>query len=85
MEKLLRKSAIYGFFVGIGAGILLVKYRQVEHFNGGYSTSYVPIADYIIPVLRWGVVAAVIGLLCGLYLYNQKKKGETKIDEDHQG
>ena len=60
MEKLLRKSAIYGFFVGIGAGILLVKYRQVEHFNAGpsrqmgrfaYSGDYRPAFAHCQPIL----------------------------------
>jgi len=73
MENLLRKSAIYGFFIGIGLAILFVKHKVVENFDGGYSTYEVPIMDYVITVLKCGVVASIIGLLSGLILFYKKK------------
>ncbi|WP_313432612.1 hypothetical protein [Siminovitchia terrae] len=74
MESLLRKSAIYGFFIGIGAAILFVKYAEVENIGDGATlTNHLPMDEYIITVLRFGVVASILGLVCGLILLNKKK------------
>lgn len=74
MEKFIRIYAIYGFFIGLGLGILFVKYRSVEHIDAGVSeTSYVPLVDFIIPVLRIGVIGSFLGLFLGYYLYKKNK------------
>ncbi len=74
MEKLLSKSAFYSFLIGIGLGILFVKYKQVSHYNNGVmETSYLPITEYVITVLKYGVIASLLGLLFGLFLYIKKR------------
>ncbi|MFS0576962.1 hypothetical protein AB1K83_15080 [Sporosarcina sp. 179-K 3D1 HS] len=74
MEILLRKSAVYSFFMGIGIAILLVNYKEVENLGDGVrSISYKPIAEYIISVLRFGVIASFLGLLCGLYIVRKNR------------
>ncbi|MER1999549.1 MAG: hypothetical protein ABS882_07225 [Lysinibacillus sp.] len=76
MEKILRKSAIYGFFIGIGLGIFLVNYKEVTNLGDGITeTTYLPIVDYIVNVLRFGVISALLGLLAGWYLYKNKING----------
>lgn len=72
VEKLIRKSAIYGFFIGIGIAILFVKYKVVNNLGVGVTeTSYVPVVDYIVTVLRFGVVASFLGSLCVWSIYKK--------------
>ncbi|WP_018393251.1 hypothetical protein [Bacillus sp. 37MA] len=74
MENLLRKSVVYSFFIGIGIAILAVNYKEVINLGEGVTqTSYLPVAEYIITVLRCGVVASILGLIWGLLLYNRIK------------
>lgn len=75
MEKLLRKSSIYGFFIGIGLALFLVKYKDVIKYEGNVTeTTYLPIAEYIITVLRFGVISSLIGLFIGWYIIHNAKK-----------
>lgn len=71
MEKNIRIYGIYGFFIGLG--ILFVKYKTVEHIDGGSITSYKPLVDFIIPVLRIGVFGFFLGLFSGWYIYKKSK------------
>lgn len=74
MEKILRKSAIYSFFIGIGLGILFIKYEQVTRVNSVITeTSYLSLTEYIIMLLKYGVVVSILGLLFGWYIYNKQK------------
>lgn len=75
MEHLLRKSAIYGFFIGIGLAIFFVNYKEVTNLGNGLTeTSYLPVIEYIVNVLRFGFLSSLLGLLTGWYLYKNKRK-----------
>lgn len=74
MEKILRKSAIYSFFIGIGIGILFVRYEQDTRVGFEViETSYLSPMEYIIILLKYGVISAILGLLFGWYRYNKQK------------
>ncbi|MFJ8260653.1 hypothetical protein ACIQ4I_01680 [Rummeliibacillus sp. NPDC094406] len=75
MEKLLKKSALYGFVIGLGIAIIFVNYKEIRDLgNGGIEIAYLPLSEYIISVLRYGVIASFVGVLCGWIIYiNQKK------------
>ncbi|MFC6038881.1 hypothetical protein ACFPYN_05360 [Paenisporosarcina macmurdoensis] len=46
MENLLRKSAFYGFLLGLGYAILFTKYKEVTDLGEGVSeTMYFPVMD----------------------------------------
>lgn len=64
MENLLRKSAFYGFLLGLGYAILFTKYKEVTDLGEGVSeTMYFPVMDYVVSILRYGVWGAVVALL----------------------
>ena len=76
MENLLRKSALYGFFIGLGLAIFLVNYKEVTNLGDGVTeTSYRPVVEYIVNVLRFGVISSLLGLLTGLFIYKYKRNG----------
>ena len=78
MENLLRKSAFYGFLVGIGYAILFTKYKETTDLLEGLSeTTYVPVMEYVITVLQYGVGGAVVVLL-GSWLIGKR----TKVNQD---
>ncbi len=79
MENLLRKSAFYGFLVGIGYAILFTKYKETTDFGEGLSgTAYLPVMEYVITVLRYGVIGAVVALL-GSWLICKRTKGNEEV------
>jgi hypothetical protein len=64
MENILRKSAFYGFLLGLGYAILFTKYKEVTDLGEGVSqTTYFPVMDYVVTILRYGVWGAVVALL----------------------
>ena len=64
MENILRKSAFYGFLLGLGYAILFTKYKEVTELGEGVSqTTYLPVMDYVVPILKYGVWGAVVALL----------------------
>ncbi|MGG0655802.1 hypothetical protein [Rummeliibacillus pycnus] len=74
MEILLRKGAMYGFIIGLGIAILFVK-NEVNRIigNGVIETTYLTPFEYIIRVLRYGVIGSFIGVLVGCYLFLKQK------------
>lgn len=84
MERVLRKSAIYGFLVGVGLAILFVDYKQVTHLNGGtYETVYLSIPEYIITVLKFGVGGICYGLLGGWIIGNKNRYKEKEYKKTY--
>jgi len=78
MERLLRKGALYGFLIGLGVAILFVSNKETENLgNGVTSISNLPLIDYIILLLRYGVVGSFGGLVIAGYLFlKHKDKGK---------
>jgi hypothetical protein len=64
MEHILRKSAFYGFLLGLGYAILFTKYKEVTELGESVSqTTYLPVMDYVVTILKYGVWGAVVALL----------------------
>ena len=81
MEKYIRKFAIYGFFVGLGLAIFFVKYKEVTNLDPHTTmTSYVPVFDYVVTVLRVSAGGAIIGGIVGLFAGNKPKKEQEVIE-----
>ena len=82
MEKYIRKFAIYGFFVGLSVAIFFVKYKEVTNLDPHTTmTTYVPVFDYVVTVLRVSVGGAVIGGILGLFAGNKPEK-ELEVMEN---
>ncbi|GEL78521.1 hypothetical protein [Tenuibacillus multivorans] len=79
MESILKKSGIYGFVFGLAISILLVSYKDViQVSNGGYVTTYKPVFEYIISILRFGIIGMFLGLFIGWKLYERNNKTEQE-------
>jgi len=65
LEKSIQKWAIYGFFISLALSILFVDYKVTSDFDGGYSTEYVPVYDYIVSIIRYSVMGAFAGVFVG--------------------
>ena len=74
MEKSIKKWAIYGFLISLALAVLFVKYKVNTPFDGGYSTVYVPVYDYIVSILRYSVLGAIVGVFVG-WIIGKRKKG----------
>ena len=75
MEKRLRKSSLYGFLIALAISILFVSYKDVaEVGNDGYQITYKPVFDYIISILRIGIIGMFLGLFIGWKDYEKKHK-----------
>ncbi|MEK4759842.1 hypothetical protein MHH85_06230 [Viridibacillus sp. FSL E2-0187] len=72
MEKSIQKWSVYGFFISLGLSVLFVDYKVNFHFDGGYTTEYVPVYDYIVTILRYSVIGALVGMFVGWALTNNK-------------
>ena len=82
MEKYIRKFAIYGFFVGLSLAIFFVKYKEVTKLDPHTTmTSYVPVFDYVVTVLRVSVAGAIIGGILCLFVGNKPMK-EQEVSEN---
>ncbi|WP_096186519.1 hypothetical protein [Evansella halocellulosilytica] len=66
MEKVIHKWFVYGLVIGLSVAILFVNYKEVYDFELGYSTEYVPVYDYVVKVLPFGVGGGFIGAIVGL-------------------
>lgn len=72
MEKNIQKWTIYGFLISLALSILFVDYKITFDFEGGHSTQYVPVYDYVISILRYSVVGAFLGMFVGYGLTDNK-------------
>jgi Na+(H+)/acetate symporter ActP len=80
MEKILRKSAFYGFLLGLGYAILFTKYKEVIDLGEGVSeTTYFPVMDYVVTILRYGVWGAVVALLGAWLIGKRTKENEEAV------
>ncbi|MDQ0233100.1 hypothetical protein [Metabacillus malikii] len=74
MEKSMQKWSIYGFLIALALSVLFVDYKVITHFDGGYTTEYVPVYDYIVSIIRYSVLGAFLGLFVGWGLSKRKGK-----------
>lgn len=81
MEKTLRKWAIYGFLLGMAVSILLVSYEDTFNTSDGQITTYKPLIDYIVSILRYSIIGAFFGLLIGWRKCEGKKDEQEKEEK----
>ena len=62
MEHCIRKGVIYGFLIGLGYGIMFVP--QASSL----------LVEYIIILLKLAVISASIGVVAGVWYYNNESK-----------
>ena len=74
MEKSIQKWSLYGFLLTFALSVLFVDYKIISHFDGGYTTEYVPVYDYIVSLMRYSVLGAFVGIFIGWGLGKRKKK-----------
>lgn len=73
LVEVYRKGFLYGFILGISLGLFTVPYKEV--IEGSLEeTNYFDLSDFIIPLLRVGVVVALVGAAIGFFLYKRDKK-----------
>ncbi|EKN63704.1 hypothetical protein P9E76_20190 [Schinkia azotoformans] len=77
MEKSIQKWSVYGFLISFALSVLFVDYKVVIHFDGGYTTEYVPVYDYIISIIRYSVMGAFVGIFVGWRL----GKGKNYVEK----
>jgi hypothetical protein len=52
--------------------IFLVNYKEVNNLGDGVTeTSYLPVVDYIVTVLRFGIISSLLGLLYGWLIFKK--------------
>ena len=62
----------------MGLAIFLVDYKEVTNLGDGVTeTSYLPVVDYIVKVLRFSVISSLLGLLSGWFIYKGKGDKST--------
>lgn len=52
MEKSIQKWSFYGFLITFALSVLFVDYKIITPFDGGYTTEYEPVYDYIVSLIR---------------------------------
>ncbi|MDX8047502.1 hypothetical protein SH601_16160 [Gracilibacillus sp. S3-1-1] len=79
MERYFIKSGLYGFLFGLAISILFVSYTQVNPLGNGVSIiSSLPADEYMITILRGGIIGMFIGLLTGWRLFTKNKDEQKK-------
>ncbi len=79
MESRLRKSSIYGLLFALAISILFVDYKDVTEVDDGvYQTTYKPVIEYIVSILRYGIIGMFLGLFIGWKGYERKHKTQQE-------
>ena len=79
MEGRLRKSGIYGFLLGLALSIMFVDYKDVTHIgDNGYVTTYKPLIEYIVTILRVSIIGMFLGIFIGWKDYEKKHKTQQE-------
>lgn len=79
MEGRLIKSGIYGLLLGLALSIMFVDYKDVTHIgDNGYVTTYKPLIEYIVTILRVSIIGMFLGIFIGWKSYERKEKTQQK-------
>ncbi|MFJ7667430.1 hypothetical protein ACIQXI_09990 [Lysinibacillus sp. NPDC097195] len=68
MEKSIKKWTTYGFLITLALAILFVDYTQTFDDSITSFTTYVPVYDYIVSIMRYSVLGAFGGMFVGVYV-----------------
>lgn len=78
MLKFIEKGFSYGLILGVSLGVLIVPYKEVVSVDDSTTeTTYLDLIDFIIPLIRFSVVIALLGAAIGFFLYRRIKKAWT--------
>ena len=69
MEKYIRKGLIYGFLFGIAIAIFFIKHYEIITASDGNEINYLLVFDYIILILKRGIVGAFSGAIIGFIIF----------------
>lgn len=79
MESRLRKSGIYGLFLGLALAILFVDYKNATQVvNGSYVTTYKSLIEYIVTLLRFSIIGMFLGIFIGWKDYERNHKTQQE-------
>ncbi|MGC3787663.1 hypothetical protein [Priestia aryabhattai] len=73
MLKFIEKGFFYGLILGGSLGFFVISYKEVESVGDGVTeTTYLNLIDFIIHLIRFSIVIAVLGAIIGFFLYRKK-------------
>ncbi|MBZ6484278.1 hypothetical protein SFC34_07770 [Priestia aryabhattai] len=73
MLKFIEKGFFYGLILGGSMGFFVIPYKEVESVgDGAIETTYLNLDDFIIHLIRFSIVIAVLGAIIGFFLYRKK-------------
>lgn len=78
MEGRLRKAGIYGLLLGLALSIMFVDYKDVTQVNSSYVTTYKPLIEYIVTILRISIIGMFLGIFIGWKGYERKEKTQQE-------
>ncbi|MEH7315239.1 hypothetical protein, partial [Priestia megaterium] len=71
--KFIEKGFFYGLILGGSMGFFVIPYKEVESVgDGATETTYLNLSDFIIHLIPFSVVIAVVGAVIGFFLYRKK-------------
>ncbi|MFS8602406.1 hypothetical protein LRO89_07335 [Priestia megaterium] len=71
--KFIEKGFFYGLILGGSMGFFVIPYKEVESVgDGAIETTYLNLDDFIIHLIRFSIVIAVLGAIIGFFLYRKK-------------
>ncbi|MHC8970134.1 hypothetical protein IUJ58_03620 [Priestia aryabhattai] len=71
--KFIEKGFSYGLILGGSLGFFVIPYKEVESVGDSVTeTTYLNLIDFIIHLIRFSVVIAILGAGIGFFLYRKK-------------
>ncbi|XIH52791.1 hypothetical protein C1N61_08275 [Priestia aryabhattai] len=69
----MEKGFFYGLILGGSLGFSVIPYKEVKSVGDGVTeTTYLNLIDFIINLIRFSVVMAVLGAVISFFLYRKK-------------
>lgn len=65
LEKAIKKGLIYGFIFGIAIAILFIKHYEINTDSKVDEIKYLPIFDYLLLIIKRGIVGSFFGGFLG--------------------
>lgn len=65
----------------MAVSILLVDYKESVGSGNGYITTYKPLTDYVVSILRYSIIGSFLGLFAGWGKCEGKKDEQEKQEK----
>ncbi len=73
MLKFIEKGFFYGLILEVSLSFFVIPYKEVQSMGDGVTeTTYLNLTDFIIHLIRFSVVIAVLGAVIGFFVYRKK-------------